>query len=835
MTKRAIFIFSFLILATVVSAGFFIINDSWAAESISLIHNGIKNDYPDWQYNNVTTSVERLILNTATSTLFSPEIELPDCQSVEISYSIQTYYGVGTTSIIQISINHQDSIDLVDTKQPVSSSMTATTTDLTFYCGQTIKVGFSAPFADGRKGVGLDDINLIVSLTNQLPIAIATSSLTVATVGENIFFDGTNSTDDGTIVDWYWDFGEERPLVYASTTFYAYAASGVYSVYLSVTDNEGLSATSTPLIIAINPIATSTPATSTPTSTPSFSYSDIIINEIYPAPPTGEAEWLELYNNTSSTIDLAGLYLLDAKFSTTTLTGEIEAGGYLVIENISGNLNNDGDTIILRNVDLIISQIAYGDFSNKRDQSWARTAAGDYTATVRITKGLVNIIEAKAVVLTGGGSTSVLKTIETTSTSTTEATTTASTAENFSGRVIINELFNNPIGSDNDNEFIELLNISTSTVDLTGFVLADASNAKHLIKSSTTATTTNLIRPGGYFVFYRSDSDIALNNTGAESVNLYSPALQPLDRVEYLGENKEGISYSRTESGKWRWVKTPTPGTANAEDELYPDEENPALLAELPANSPKLVGIVKAVTASKKVAQNLTLEQLRNSASGDLVRVRGVVSVAPNVLSSQYFYISGSGVQVYCSKKDFPELAIGDYIEVSGEVAVSSAGRRVKISGRDQIKLIEHHAAPSPHAIATTDVGDDYEGYLVSLTGDILEIQSRNLIVDDGSGETKVYLHNAIDLKGLNAKAGDKITVTGIVGRTASGHRVMPRGADDIKIQKGEVKGAFAGAEVAPNSSPDYLVWYLGAVAVFLLFLVVILWRKLRKNKIDSD
>ncbi len=59
-------------------------------------------------------------------------------------------------------------------------------------------------------------------------------------VGETVDFDASNSTDDGSIVSYKWDFGDG---IYGngSVVSHSYSEVGVYQVVLNVTDNEGLS------------------------------------------------------------------------------------------------------------------------------------------------------------------------------------------------------------------------------------------------------------------------------------------------------------------------------------------------------------------------------------------------------------------------------------------------------------------------------------------------------------------------------------------------------------------------------------------------------------------
>lgn len=61
-----------------------------------------------------------------------------------------------------------------------------------------------------------------------------------ANVGETITFDGSGSTDDGSIEKYDWVFGDGASALDAGPSpEHAYAEAGVYSVVLTVTDNDG--------------------------------------------------------------------------------------------------------------------------------------------------------------------------------------------------------------------------------------------------------------------------------------------------------------------------------------------------------------------------------------------------------------------------------------------------------------------------------------------------------------------------------------------------------------------------------------------------------------------
>jgi PKD repeat protein len=80
------------------------------------------------------------------------------------------------------------------------------------------------------------------TVLNRAPIASFTDSATAVTQNEVISFDASGSSDaDGTIVSYVWDFGDGTTAT-GVTTDHEYSEDGIYTVTLTVTDDDGASA-----------------------------------------------------------------------------------------------------------------------------------------------------------------------------------------------------------------------------------------------------------------------------------------------------------------------------------------------------------------------------------------------------------------------------------------------------------------------------------------------------------------------------------------------------------------------------------------------------------------
>jgi len=319
--------------------------------------------------------------------------------------------------------------------------------------------------------------------------------------------------------------------------------------------------------------------------------------------------------------------------------------------------------------------------------------------------------------------------------------------------VSINEVLPRP-SDDYQNEFIELYNKSSSDVDLYGWQIDDIENGG----SSPYKIMENIIIPQNSFaVFNKAKTKIALNDTG-DVVRLINPEGKEISITPYYGEALKGCSYNRFGS-EWLWSTISTPGVENII--LKPPED----LAGFILNLDRII-------------------ETRNVPVGTEITVVGVVINLPENFAAQYFYIEDetAGVQIYCYKKDFPFLNIGDKVKVTGELVHNSSGYRIKISSRYDIEIIEKNQIIFPKYIETGSVGAEYEGMLVSTRGKVVKSSGTTFYIDDGSGIVKVVVKKSTGINQPKIKKGMILKITGIAVPYKNEYQIAPRFDSDIRI-----------------------------------------------------
>lgn len=123
--------------------------------------------------------------------------------------------------------------------------------------------------------------------------------------------------------------------------------------------------------------------------------------------------------------------------------------------------------------------------------------------------------------------------------------------------IYISEALANPIGADEQLEFIELFNAEPIAIDLSGWSVddGDGGSKPYVFPDNT------IIDARAYFFLDRPQTKITLNND-QEAVRLFNATGKVVDQGIF-DEIAEGVSWARDENRAWYQTDSPTPGTAN--------------------------------------------------------------------------------------------------------------------------------------------------------------------------------------------------------------------------------------------------------------------------------
>ena len=314
---------------------------------------------------------------------------------------------------------------------------------------------------------------------------------------------------------------------------------------------------------ALNSIHLPSPSPSLSSSTPSatspveYAPLTVLINEVAWAGTGASAsdEWIELMNTTEEDVDLNGWTLTDRGDVRISLSGTLPGHGFYLLERTddnviadvsahmlyAGSLKNSGEILVL--LDSANREI---DTANSDGGGWP---GGTYTGY----HGYGHDARGNQIQGTPGRQNSIL------------FPTPVPTW--IPGKVVINEVLIRPHydwegkgGVDTQDEFIELYNRGPRPVNIRGWWLddiRDGGSKPHDLPSIT-------IDPGGFAVFFRSWTHIALNDTG-DTVRLLAPDGRLVDQISYLKVRAYNLSYGRLPDGSrhLKYGLWPTPGWQN--------------------------------------------------------------------------------------------------------------------------------------------------------------------------------------------------------------------------------------------------------------------------------
>ena len=141
-------------------------------------------------------------------------------------------------------------------------------TEHTYTSAGTYTAVLSVTGADGQVNSKSTTVVVNESTTeNTPPIAVINSSTAMGDAPLSVTFSGEESTDDGEINTFLWNFGDGSATVTGPTSSHIYLTAGTYSASLTVTDDNGASSTSsTPVIITGQTVENQSPTPNISTS-----------------------------------------------------------------------------------------------------------------------------------------------------------------------------------------------------------------------------------------------------------------------------------------------------------------------------------------------------------------------------------------------------------------------------------------------------------------------------------------------------------------------------------------------------------------------------------------
>ena len=360
--------------------------------------------------------------------------------------------------------------------------------------------------------------------------------------------------------------------------------------------------------------------------------------------------------------------------------------------------------------------------------------------------------------------------------------------------LLINELVSDP---EDGVEWVELFNPGINAISLEGWQLTDASGKATALQGS--------IVTGGYVAIDNPSGK--LNNAG-DTVQLSDPSNNKIDSVEYGNEikaPKKGESLARDQQLVWQITTTITKNalnqinnpyeTSSEAEEVDPnasddDADNPSGVAKTISSSAtgeeessslssarepfRVVAIAHAAEVEDTTPAKTTTT---NSKTSSKLTLTGIITATPDTFGAQIAYIPGT--QLYFYYADWPLLAVGDVVHVTGETSDSRGESRLKIASAKDIEIVSHSEL-EPTKILATNIENTPGGTLVRIDGSVVSRDGEELVVRDESGEITIIANSKTGMNWTSINSTE-VSVVGIVRHLNGNSRLYPRTMADVE------------------------------------------------------
>lgn len=371
------------------------------------------------------------------------------------------------------------------------------------------------------------------------------------------------------------------------------------------------------------------------------------------------------------------------------------------------------------------------------------------------------------------------------------------------GELILNELVSDPLDGV---EWIEILNTTSQSIDLSGSRLEDAGG--HV-----TELPAALLEAGALLVIENPNGN--LNNSG-DTLTLFDAYGSIIDTLTYgtadIPAPQDGESVARNSDGAWSTTTAsrntinsfPAPpedaetlsdpaaieDTSSLSDsyetitnESYSPVSDPGTTSGSVATvddsgSPATEPVHRIVAIAKSVTDNDSSPKATSSKkSNSEITVTGTVVALPDTFGKQIMFLDGH--EIYFHAADWPILSLGDAVTITGTESMSNGARRVKISSTNAIAVTGHN-----DLVAIPVDGDELSttphGMLISVSGRVVGRSGNTLTLETENGSVITAISNKKTGMSWSAIQSGHIIVTGIAKHTDSGVVVAPRTSEDV-------------------------------------------------------
>ncbi|WP_294386631.1 CehA/McbA family metallohydrolase [uncultured Clostridium sp.] len=189
---------------------------------------------------------------------------------------------------------------------------------------------------------------------------------------------------------------------------------------------------------------------------------------------------------------------------------------------------------------------------------------------------------------------------------------------------------------------------------------------------------------------------------------------------------------------------------------------------------------------------------------GETVVIEGYVTAASNAAAkgNSFFdviYVQDETAGLTVFGVSSTEVKLGQKVRLTGKVSSYLGDAQIALTNElydleiidESINLVE------PTKLSTADsMLEEKEGLLVQVSGEVTRIEGQNIYVNDGTGESRVYIEGYIgsstnpgvaDEWKSRVKVGDMVSAIGLASEDPEGHRLRVRDSAEIVVLENDI------------------------------------------------
>lgn len=214
-----------------------------------------------------------------------------------------------------------------------------------------------------------------------------------------------------------------------------------------------------------------------------------------------------------------------------------------------------------------------------------------------------------------------------------------------------------------------------------------------------------------------------------------------------------------------------------------------------------------------------------------LVKIRGQALSRPGQFGKQFFYLyhQGEVIQIYNYWQRFPNIEIGDYLEIKASFSKLNTGPRFKTKEISDIATITKgdNYIVNPNKINNQkDLDGQAKISFVEINGLINKINKNSFKITNNFSDFFVDLQYAPDFNLKTLTTNQQITVTGLLFKNSSDFKIYPLTNKGLKILEAPTLKATQapplttqGVKTKPKTQ---VLKYLGLTLTCLLIFTII-------------